>query len=304
MTPPSPHPAPRIPAAEHAIDADLVRALLAEQSPELARLPIALASEGWDNAIFRLGAELAVRLPRRQLGAALLLVEQRWLPQIAPRLPLATPAPVFAGAPGCGYPWPWSVIRWLPGASAERAPLKADQGERWGAFLKALHRPAPPEAPFNPYRSIPLTERAKVSGPTLERLAAARPDLVDARILGMWAEALAAEADLAPAWIHADLHARNVITEQGVLAGVIDWGDMCRGDPAMDLYSLWMVLPGAAARAAALAAYGPVSGATLRRARGWAIAMGAVILESAAEQDPAFAAAGERALRSLQAEAG
>jgi len=85
---------------------------------------------------------------------------------------------------------------------------------------------------------------------------------------------------------------------------VIDWGDMCRGDPAMDLYSLWMVLPGAAARAAALAAYGPVSGATLRRARGWAIAMGAVILESAAEQDPAFAAAGERALRSLQAEAG
>ena len=297
-----PNTAPRIPPAEHPIDADLVRGLLADQQPALADRPVRVASEGWDNAMFRLGEDLAVRLPRRRLGAALLAVEQRWLPQVAPGLPVATPAPVFAGAPGRGYPWPWSVVRWLPGASAERAPLNSDQGARWGAFLKALHRPAPAEAPFNPYRSIPLTERAKLSGPTLARLAAARPDLVDATLLRLWGEALAAQADLAPTWIHGDLHARNVITKDGVLAGVIDWGDMCRGDPAMDLDSLWMVLPDAAARAAALAAYGDVSKATLARARGWAIAIGAVVAESAAEADPMFAAAGERALIAVREE--
>ena len=293
-------PPPRIPPAEHPIDEALARALLEAQQPGLADRPLRLIAEGWDNAIFRLGEDLAVRLPRRTLGAMLLAVEQRWLPEIAPRLPLATPSPVFAGAPGAGYPWPWSVVRWLPGASAERAPLRTDQGARLGEFLRALHRPAPAEAPFNPHRSIPLQERAKVSSPVIERLAVARPDVVDATVLEIWSQALEAEADLEPTWIHGDLHARNVITREGVLSGVIDWGDMARGDPAMDLYSLWMLLPDPHARAEALAAYGAVSKATLARARGWAVAMGTVVMETAAEQDPVFALAGERALLALR----
>jgi aminoglycoside phosphotransferase (APT) family kinase protein len=297
--PATPRTPARIPPAEHPIDAALVRALLGDQQPALAEQRLELVAEGWDNAIFRLGEELAVRLPRRALGAALLDVEQRWLPIVAPRLPVATPTPVFVGEPGQGFPWRWSVVRWLEGASAERAPLTRDQGSVWGGFLKALHHPAPADAPFNPHRSITLRERAKVSGPVLQRLAAERPDLVGEGHMQIWTQALAADVDLAPTWIHGDLHARNVITRSGVLAGVIDWGDMASGDPAMDLYSLWMVLPDVCARQAALAAYGPVSEATLARARGWAVAMGAVVAETAAAQDPVFAQAGERALQAV-----
>lgn len=291
---------PRIPPAEHPIDAALVRALLADQQPDLAGHVIEPAAEGWDNAMFRLGHDLAVRMPRRRLGAELLAVEQRWLPRVAPSLPVATPTPVFVGEPGHGYPWAWSVVPWLDGASAERAPLAADQGAAWGGFLKALHQPAPADAPFNPHRSITLRERAKVSDPMLQRLAHERPDLIERAHMQMWAEALEAEADLDPTWIHGDLHARNVITRQGVLSGVIDWGDMASGDPAMDLYSLWMVLPDPQARTDALSAYGAVSEATLCRARGWAIAMGAVVAVSAAAQDPVFARAGERALAAVR----
>ena len=189
---------------------------------------------------------------------------------------------------------------WLPGLPAERAPLKADQAPRLGAFLKALHRPAPSEAPFNPYRSVSLAERGRTTGPTLERVAALRPDVIDAGVRRTWAEAVAAAVDLAPTWIHGDLHARNVLSDRGVISGVIDWGDMARGDPAMDLYSLWMLLPDAEARAAAIEAYGGISAATLKRARGWVVAMGVVLMEAGLADDPGLAAMGERTLRALR----
>lgn len=288
------------PPAEHEIDADLVRGLIADQHPDLAGLPLTPVGAGWDNAMFRLGEDLAVRLPRRELGAQLIGVEQRWLPLLARDLPLATPAPLRAGAPGRGYPWRWSVTPWLPGRPADQAPLRADQGPRWGAFLKALHREAPAEAPFNPYRSVSLAKRAEVSGPQLARVAARRPDLVTPQIEAQWAAALAAPVDRTPTWIHGDLHGRNVLAEDGRVSGVIDWGDMARGDPAMDLYSLWILLPDRAAREAAIAAYGGASAATLQRARGWAIAIAAVLIDHGAADDPDFAAMGERTFQALR----
>lgn len=287
------------PKAEHEIDEALVRGLLADQHPDLAGLDLTPVGEGWDNAMFRLGEDLAVRLPRRELGASLIAIEQRWLPLIAPDLPVATPAPVRIGAPGRGYPWGWSITPWLPGRPADAAPLRADQGPRWGAFLRALHRPAPDDAPFNPFRSIDLATRAEVSGPQIARVAETRPDLVTPKILAEWEAALAAPADLAPAWIHGDLHGRNVLAVAGAVSGVIDWGDMARGDPAMDLYSLWILLPDRGAREAAIAAYGGASAATLRRARGWAIAIAAVLIDHATPQDPDFAAMGARTFRAL-----
>ena len=291
------------PAAEHPVDAALAGALLAEQHPDLAALPIRPAAEGWDNLMFRLGEDLALRLPRRAVGAELILTEQRWLPGLAGRLPVAIPAPVRVGRPGCGYPWPWSVTPWLPGAPAERAPLSAAAALRLGAFLKALHRPAPDDAPFNPYRSIPLAERAANTDAALARLAAAHPDLLDTAIRAIWKAGVDADIDLAPAWIHGDLHARNVLSDGGRLSGVIDWGDMARGDPATDLYGLWMLTPDAAARTAALEAYGGVSAATLSRARGWAITMGVILLEAGGDSDPGLAAMGARTLRAVKDEA-
>ncbi|MFC3071105.1 aminoglycoside phosphotransferase family protein [Phenylobacterium soli] len=287
------------PKREHPIDARLAAQLIADQHPDLAHLPLRPAAEGWDNAMYRLGEDLAVRLPRRALGAELIGIEQRWLPLIAPALPLATPAPVRTGQPGRGYPWRWSIVRWIPGATADRTPLAASEGARWGAFLKALHRPAPTEAPFNPYRSVPLAKRAEISGPQLARVAAARPDLVTPAILTEWRAALVAEVDRPAGWIHGDLHGRNVLAQDGRLTGVIDWGDMASGDPAMDLYSVWILLPDRASREAALAAYGSVSSATRARARGWAIAMAATLIDHAPPDDPDFAAMGERTFRAL-----
>ena len=139
------------PPAEFHIDARLVRALIAEQHSDLASLPIVEAGEGWDNRLFRLGDELLVRLPRRALSAAFVEHEQRWMPHLSPRLPLPVPVPLRAGRAGCGFPWSWSIAAWFPGASALHTPPKdiAHAAATLGAFLRALHKPAPQEAPGN-----------------------------------------------------------------------------------------------------------------------------------------------------------
>src|SRR4051794_7564958 len=111
----------RLPPAEHEVDEDLARALLAAQHPDLADPPIRPGAQGWDNVMFRLGEDLALRLPRRAVAAGLIATEQRWLPRLAPSLPVAIPAPVRIGATGCGYPWPWSVTPWIAGRPAEAA---------------------------------------------------------------------------------------------------------------------------------------------------------------------------------------
>ena len=291
----------RMPDAERPIDEALARRLLAEQHPDLADLPILPVAYGWDNVMFRLGEDLAVRLPRRALAAELMANEQRWLPEHARLVGVPTPAPVRIGRPSGDYAWPWSVTPWLSGRPAEAAPLGADQAPRMGAFLKALHRPPPAEAPFNPHRSIPLTKRAEMTDPILARVALARPDLVDAAVEAAWRRAIATPIDAGPTWIHGDLHARNVLSDAGVLSGVIDWGDTASGDPATDLYGLWMLFPDPAARAAALSAYGGISPATRDRALGWAIAIGVVLIEVGAD-DAGLLAMGETTLRAVRAD--
>ena len=151
-----------MPEAEVDVDETLVRRLLEAQHPDLADRALVPLPSGWDNFIFRLGDELTVRLPRRQMSADLVDHEQRWLPLLAPRLPIPIPVPVRVGKPGLGYPWSWSVVPWLAGEIAARVP-PADPfvtAEQLGAFLHALHEPAPEDAPVNPYRGGPLTDRA------------------------------------------------------------------------------------------------------------------------------------------------
>ena len=174
-----------MPAAEVGIDASLVRALLQAQHPDLADLPIVAAGSGWDNALYRLGDRVAVRLPRRAAAAALIEHEQRWLPELASRLPLAVPLPVRIGRAGSGYPWSWSVVPWLPGENAARARLdNLEQAARHlGECVGALHQPAPGDAPLNPVRGVPLAERHDV---VLERIRRVE-DLVDASaLLDLW----------------------------------------------------------------------------------------------------------------------
>jgi aminoglycoside phosphotransferase (APT) family kinase protein len=283
------------PAAEISVSAELVRTLLADQHPQYAQLPIAFSGEGWDNFTFRLGGDLAVRMPRRKISVGLLLNEQCWLPELAPSLPVAITAPIAIGTSGPGYPWPWSIVPWIDGAPVDDAPLDADQGGVLTGFLRALHQPSPPDAPPNPVRGVPLGIRRARIDQCLERLRTSS-DLITPAIDAAWTEALSAPPCTTPVWLHGDLHAQNMLSSHGMLAGVIDWGDMCGGDPATDLGAVWGVLDHKPAREAALLAYAP-DDALLARARGWAILFGAALFDNGRIDDPRHAAIGAATLR-------
>lgn len=284
-----------VPPAEVEITLDLARALVAAQHPDLADLPIKPIASGWDNAIFRLGDDLALRLPRREIAVELLVKEQRWLPGLAPRLPLPVPAPVRVGRAQAPYPWPWSITPWLDGQTADVAPPDPAQGESLAAFFRALHRPAPADAPHNPFRGVPLKDRAAM----VEQRAAAIPQPIPSAILDIWADALAAPDDAAPTWIHGDMHPLNVLVREGRISAVIDWGDMAAGDRASDLAGVWMLLPDPAARSRAMAALGDVSAATWRRARGWAASYGVILVSAGLADDPVLAGIGRRTFQRL-----
>jgi len=203
------------PPAEVDLTPGLVRALLAEQHPDLAGLPLRLVAHGWDNATFRLGPDLAVRLPRRSAASDLVLHEQRWLPELARHCPLPVPAPVRTGRPSAAFPWAWSVVPWLDGRHAADQPVpdRARWAERLADALEGLHVPAPPDAPRNPVRGGPLTGRAaaladRIAAGHLDRFA---PD-ARARAEALWRTALdAAPWPGRPVWLHGDPHPANLV---------------------------------------------------------------------------------------------
>lgn len=291
-----------MPAAEVDLDATLVRALLAHQHPDLAGLALVEVAEGWDNVLYRLGDDLAVRLPRRAMGAALVANEQRWLGVLAPRLPLPVPVPVRVGRPGLGYPWSWSITRWFPGQPAAVTPPAepAEAAVALGQFLAALHVAAPAEAPANPWRGVPLAERSAV---TLDRIARLAGHLDAEAAEAAWRTALAAPPwPGPPVWLHGDLHPANLVVDAGRLTAVVDFGDITSGDPATDLSVAWMLLP-PEHRAAFRRAAGPVDDDTWVRARGAALAHALACLAHSAD-NPMMAAVGRRTLDAVLADAG
>ncbi|MBA3653992.1 MAG: aminoglycoside phosphotransferase family protein [Actinobacteria bacterium] len=270
-----------MPVAEVDVGVDLVRALVDAQFPALASLPLELAANGWDNVLFRLGADLAVRLPRREMAAELVEHEQRWLPELAPRLPLPIPAPVHCGRPALGYPWRWSVVPWFAGDNAEHAPDVdfAAAAVAISGFLDALHQTAPAEAPTNPYRGGPLRGRDR---PTTERIAQLH-DVIDGdAALAVWTELRDVPGwDERRTWIHGDLHPANIVVSDGKVSAVIDFGDAAGGDPATDLLVAWTWFP-TATRQRFLARY---DGATQARGRGWAIEWSLACLANSADNE-------------------
>jgi aminoglycoside phosphotransferase (APT) family kinase protein len=191
--------------------------------------------------VHRLGAELTVRLPRRELGGRLVANELRWLPRLAALvLPMPVPEPVRAGEPDSAFPWPWSVCRYVPGRPVGSRGLPGTTpGRELASFLRALHAPAPDEAPRNPWRGVPLVQRA---GSVREALPAV-PQPERRAATGLWEQALeVGEHDGPPLWLHGDLHGFNVLTGRDRITGVVDFGDLCVGDPATDLAGVWMVL--------------------------------------------------------------
>lgn len=282
------------PAAQTDLSEGLVVRLLQEQHPDLAHLPVRFVAEGWDNAMYRVGEDLCARLPRRPVAEDLIKVEQRWLGELAPRLPIPIPAVVRLGQPGCGFPWVWSLIPWMAGEAVGMGRPDEGEGFALAQFLMALHTPAPYDAPISDCRGGPLSTRVDLVTFRAGRLAADF-DWIGADILPIWEAALAAPNDAPPTWLHGDLHPRNVLMQDGKLSGVIDWGDMCVGDPATDLAALWLLLPSPKSRAVAIDLYRP-SPATLARAKGWAITWGLLLLDTGRVDHDEHARIGETIL--------
>ncbi|GAB3588497.1 aminoglycoside phosphotransferase family protein [Amycolatopsis endophytica] len=251
------------------ITAALVRDLLAEQHPDLAGLPIREVAGGWGNQQWRLGDELAVRMPRAENAPDLLRKEHRWLPVLAPRLPLPVPVPVRIGAPSARFPKPWTVMTWVPGLPLDLASLSRGEhsADTLAGFLRALHVEAPSDAPVSADRGGHPKECADGFEQFLHAVALRDPGEVRA----VWEDAVAAPAwEGPPLWVHGDLHPANVVVSDGTLSGVIDFGDLFAGDPAWDLAAAWVILPdGAAARF--FERYALADRATIRRARGLAV---------------------------------
>lgn len=275
------------------IDIDLARRLIRMQFPQWSELPLELLDPaGSDHMIYRLGQDLAVRLPRHAGAVGQARKEFEWLPRLAPCLPLAIPVPVGVGEPAYGYPWQWAVSRWLDGevatvdGLAESAPAAVQLGE----FLTALHRFAPRDvralATREDLRNRPLAERDQA---TRAAIAAVEGAFDATALTRLWDEALSAdEWDRPPVWVHGDFHTGNLLTEGGHVTAVIDWGGLAISDPACDL-TVAFTLMSASSRAAFRAVL-DVDDATWTRGRGWALATGLNAYTTYAAVSPQVAA--------------
>ncbi len=270
------------------IDTALVRRLAAAQFPQWADLPVKpVAVSGWDNRTFHLGDELSVRLPSAEGYVAQVAKEHRWLPVLAPQLPLPIPVPVAMGAPTSEYPWPWSIYRWLPGETAtlERVADLDRFAVDLARFLHALQAidssggPAP--KPHNFYRGGPLTTYDDET----RRSIAALDGAIDAgAATEAWETALAATWGGSAVWVHGDIAAGNLLVEGGQLSAVIDFGCSGVGDPACDLAIAWTLFDDGS-RAAFRAAL-PLDDATWARGRAWALWKALITLVDHRDTDP------------------
>jgi len=255
------------------IDEHLARRLVDQQFPQWAGLPVRRVDhDGWDNRTFRLGDRMTVRLPSGPWYALQVGKEQRWLPQLAPQLPLPIPVPLARGEPADGYPYPWSVYGWLDGeiaTHAEIADLTAFATAVAG-FLAALRRvdatggPGPGEHNF--FRGGPLTTYAEE---TVEAIAALGGEIDGEAAMRVWEDAVAARWEGDPVWFHGDVATGNLLVRDGRLAAVIDFGTSGVGDPSCDMVIAWTLFEGAS-RAAFRSTLG-VDDATWSRGRGWAL---------------------------------
>jgi aminoglycoside phosphotransferase (APT) family kinase protein len=281
-------------------DPPLVRRLLAEQMPQWADLPLGeVPLGGTDNAVYRLGDDLVVRLPRIGWAVEARAKEHYWLPRLAPLLPVAIPVPLALGKPGAGYPWPWSVYRWLPGEEARADRLREPVGtaEELAGFIRALHGIEVVDPPSGGGRGGPLAAR---DAATKGAIAALDGELDARAVTAVWEEALAAPVWAGPpVWVHGDLAPGNLLLRDGRLAAVLDFGALNAGDPAVDLLVAWNLFSGEA-RERYRTALG-VDDATWVRGRGWALSVALIVLPYYRETNPALVAQSWTAIRAVLA---
>ncbi|TAP25781.1 aminoglycoside phosphotransferase family protein [Arthrobacter sp. S41] len=262
-----------MPEAEVAIDLAMVRGLIATQAPQWAHEEISYLATGWDNEVYRLGDSLLIRLPRRQMGEGIGVKERRWLPQLAKDTGVDIGLAIFEGQPTDSYPFTFSICRYVPGNSA--AQLKRqdrdEYAEVFSELLRALHQPASSPEPRSEFRGCALTLVDARTHEQISNLDAA----LQADALAIWQDALEAENyEDAPVWLHGDPHPYNTVVGHELphpSVCLVDYGDLCVGDPASDLGMFWMhFTPVGISRA--FESYGIEAGSpTWKRARGWGL---------------------------------
>jgi aminoglycoside phosphotransferase (APT) family kinase protein len=255
------------------IDVSLVRRLVATQFPQWADLSIKpVEPGGWDNRTFHLGDSMTVRLPSAASYSLQVEKEHRWLPRLAPLLPLPIPVPLAMGEPADGYPWHWSVYRWLDGetATVERIADLSQFATALAEFLAALQRidatGGPPSGPHNFHRGGALTV---YDGETRQAVAALDSRIDTVAATAVWDAALAATWHGSPVWFHGDVSWGNLLVEGGRLSAVIDFGTSGVGDPSCDLAIAWTLFAGESREAFRAALQ--LDDVTWARGRGWTL---------------------------------
>ncbi|MFD8420840.1 aminoglycoside phosphotransferase family protein [Streptomyces sp. NPDC059466] len=288
----------------HPIDDDLVRRLIAGQFPRWAELPVErFPSGGTVNAMYRLGDDMAVRLPLVKGGANDVALERTWLPRLAPHLPMPVPEVLGDGQPAEGYPWPWSVYRWLTGENPEAGVLSQPTllAEDLAGFVLAMRSITLPGAP-RAHRGGPVTSLDAETRAAIEELRAIPQEDVDCdAAAAVWEETLRAPGwDGPPVWLHADLMPGNLLVDGGRLTAVIDFGCLGVGDPACDLFPAWNLLP-AGAREVFRGLLG-VDDATWIRGRGRTLSQALIALPYYRRTNPAMAHNARHVIRTVLGE--
>lgn len=292
-------------ADEADITAGLVHRLIADQFPEWSELPIRpVDSDSTVNAIFRLGTDMAVRLPRVRDGAGDLTTEQEWLPRLAPDLSLRVPTPLASGKPTEELPWVWSVYRWLDGERVTPArlsdPLQAARD--LAAFVISLQRIDPTGAPSST-RAGPLRRQDSGVRSAIAELQSIG-EAIDAKATwSAWEAALGTpDWDRPPVWIHGDLLPGNLLSVDGRLSAVLDFGCVSAGDPACESIPAWSLFD-RDARETYRTELG-FDDATWARGRGWALSIGLIALPYYRETNPGFAALARHIITEVLADQG
>jgi aminoglycoside phosphotransferase (APT) family kinase protein len=270
------------------IDAALVKQLIETQFPRWADLEIKPVTHGgWDNRTFHLGQHMLVRLPSAAGYVPHVAKEHRWLPALAPHLPVPIPVPLAQGKPGLGYPWPWSIFRWLEGQTATTAqiPDRVRFARQVAGFLVALWRIAPEDGPPAGQANFHRGGLLAVYDDEARRAINALNGRIDTYAASaIWDEAISTTWQNLPVWVHGDVSDGNLLVKDGELAAVIDFGSSAVGDPACDFYIAWTFFD-REARAAFRSSLSTDS-ATWSRGRGWALWKGLITL---ANQEPSNA---------------
>jgi aminoglycoside phosphotransferase (APT) family kinase protein len=283
----------------------LVGRLLRGQFPQWADLPIKpIQSAGTDNTIYRLGDEMAARLPRIPGAVEQVGKEQQWLPRLAPLLPLDIPIPLAEGKPGEGYPWHWSVYRWLEGENATNAGIAdpAQAARALAEFIASLQRidstGGPPPGSHNFGRGVHLAVRDAATRAAIATL----PGMIDTdAATAAWEASLQFPAwNAPPVWIHGDLQSGNLLTQEGRLSAVIDFGGLGVGDPACDLQVAWNLF--STETREIFREMLSVDEATWGRGRGWALSVGVIALPYYKDTNPVLAGISRRAIDAVLAD--